>query len=67
MFSPISLTTAPDKMVMTRLVPLAWSTTPPATSASIVKLRLMHNADQIGWSDAPVNTVPQPIWSVSSS
>eukprot|EP00964_Phaeocystis_antarctica_P037797 scaffold21612_cov69-Phaeocystis_antarctica.AAC.2 len=67
MFSPTSLTTAPGKMVMTRLVPLASSTTPPATSASIVKLRLMHSADQIGWFDSPVHTVPQPIWSVSSS
>eukprot|EP00964_Phaeocystis_antarctica_P014193 scaffold7814_cov70-Phaeocystis_antarctica.AAC.1 len=67
MFSPTSLTTAPGKMVMTRLVPLASSTTPPATSASIVKLRLMHSADQIDWCDPPVHTVPQSTWSVSSA
>eukprot|EP00964_Phaeocystis_antarctica_P033892 scaffold19238_cov63-Phaeocystis_antarctica.AAC.3 len=45
MLSPTSLAAAPDKMVMTRPIPLASSTTLPATSASMVTARLMQSVE----------------------
>ena len=49
MFSPINSALPAGETYMTRLAPLASSTTLPVTSASIVTLRLMQSAE-LPWS-----------------
>ena len=76
MFSPLSSAVPPDSILKTRLPPIPSSTTPPATSASMVTARLMQSAEPEHMSllssyvpsDSTIlSTVLSPMAAVSSS